>query len=328
MNDSTTIDVTVICPFFNEAAILQQAVTLLLQRLETLDAEWELIVVNDGSRDDSESIVRALGEQHSRLKLVSYPNNRGRGYALRQGIAAARGAVVVTTEIDLSWGEDIVERLLAAMREHPECDMILASPHLSGGGYRNVPFKRVMFSRLGNRIIRACVSGAGTMNTGMTRAYRREMIQTMPLEEDGKEFHLEVILKAHAFGFRFAEIPSLLEWREYKLERGQTQRKSSSRVNRLIVSHTAFSLFANPIRYVWPLSAITLVAAAVFLVLGVISYAVGVVAIYSLLLGTSLALLGLVFFTLGVIAYQGHAVQREIWLFRRERMLEKLRERE
>ena len=262
------IDVSVVCPFYNEEGILEQAVMRLVEKLRTLDAEWELLIVNDGSVDDSGAVAHGIAEREPRVRALGYGVNRGRGHALRHGIDRARGDIVVTTEIDLSWGEDIVHRLVQAMGEHPECDMVIASPHLAGGGYRNVPFKRVLFSRLGNRVIRACMSRAATMNTGMTRAYRREAIQSMPLEEDGKEFHLEVVLKAQAFGYRFHEIPSMLEWKEYKQQGQQVERKSSSKVKRLVVSHTLFSLFANPIRYVWPLGALTMLVALIFLVVG------------------------------------------------------------
>lgn len=86
------------------------------------------------------------------------------------------------------------------MSSDPGADIVVASPHLPGGGYKNVPAKRVWLSRLGNKVIRACMSDAATMNTGMTRAYRRRAILSLPLYEPGKEFHLEVILKATALG--------------------------------------------------------------------------------------------------------------------------------
>ena len=180
----------------------------------------------------------------------------------------------MTTEIDLSWGEDIVHQLVAEMREHPEIDMVVASPHLPGGGYKNVPAKRVWLSRVGNHIIRACMTNAATMNTGMTRAYRREVIQSLPLFADGKEFHLEVMLKATEFGLHIREIPALLEWKDYKHQGRRVKRKSSSRVNQVIVSHSLFSVFANPVRYVWAASLASFALGAIFFVNAVVLYCV------------------------------------------------------
>lgn len=311
------VEVSVVCPFYNEEQIIEDAVTTLLEKIENLDTTWELIVVNDGSTDKSGNIVARLCERHPQLRLVSYPSNRGRGYALRMGIAQARGEIIITTEIDLSWGEDIVERLYQAMIEHPEVDIVVASPHLPGGGYKSVPWKRVFFSQFGNWIIRACMTSAVTMNTGMTRAYRREVIQSLPLEEDRKEFHLEVIMKAQALKYHLYEIPCILEWKAYKHKGKRVQRKSSSNVNRLILTHTLFSLFANPIRYVWGLSGGVMFLSIVFLVWSVIRLLIGLVSVFTFSISLSFAIIAMMFFTFGVIAQQGYMIQKEIWTLKR-----------
>ncbi len=315
--------VSVVCPFFNEAGIIDQAVRTLLGRLSTLKMNWELILVNDGATDGSDDIVRSIAQEHPNLRLLGYPYNRGRGYALREGISAARGDIVVTTEIDLSWGENIVHELVTACQTWPDIDIVVASPHLPSGGYRNVPWKRVWLSRIGNKIIRACMSDAVTMNTGMTRAYRRELIQSLPLSEDGKEFHLEVILKATAFGAKIREIPAILEWKEYKLSGQRVNRKSSSRVNRLVISHTLFSVFANPVRYVWTLSFLSLILGAVFLGWAVVLVILKMVSAYTALMGLLFCVVSILLFVLGVVVRQGNMVQRELWLLQRATVLQK-----
>jgi glycosyltransferase involved in cell wall biosynthesis len=303
--------VSVVCPFFNEAAILDHTIRHLLQQLESLDADWELIVVNDGSTDDSERIARAIPSP--RLRVLGYRHNRGRGYALRTGIAEATGDIVVTTEIDLSWGDRIVHDLVDAFRRDPMVDIVVASPHLPPGGYRNVPAKRVWISRIGNLIIRTLMTNKVTMNTGMTRAYRRTFIQSLPLSEDGKEFHLEVILKATAFGVRVAEVPALLEWKQYKHQGKQVNRKSSSRIRRLIVSHSLFSLYAHPVRYVLGLSMLTFVLGAFFLGGAVVLYVIKMVSAYWAILGVSLIILALGLFMMALVMQQGWLIQRELW---------------
>lgn len=319
MSDSGQAPVlTTICPFYNEKDILEHAIRSMIAQLDEIGVEYEFIVVNDGSTDGGEKVAQSLQKEYSRLQVVGYSFNRGRGYALRKGIAAARGGIIVTTEIDLSWGKDIVRRLYETMKTRPEIDVLVASPHLPGGGYRNVPWKRVAISRLGNRVIRFCVSNAVTMNTGMTRAYRREVIQSLPLDEDRKEFHLEVILKAQAFGHRLAEIPALLEWKAHKQGDHVVQRKSSSNVNKLIVSHSLFSLFANPMRYVWGCSVVTLVLCMGFLSWGLLRLLAGEVSVFVLLISLSFAIIALVLFLFGVIAQQGNMVQRELWMIKRQ----------
>ena len=309
------ITVSLVCPFFNEAAIIDYTIRHLLQQLESLDADWELIVVNDGSTDGSEVIAQSIPSPH--LRVLGYPHNRGRGHALRTGIAAASGDIVVTTEIDLSWGDRIVHELVDALRRDPTLDIVVASPHLPDGGYRNVPARRVWISKIGNLVIRTLMMNAVTMNTGMTRAYRRTLIQSLPLTEDGKEFHLEVILKASAFGVRIGEIPAILEWKEHRRAGQVVQRKSSSRMRRLIVSHSLFSLFAHPVRYVMGAAMVSLALGLFFLGWAVVAMMLGEVAAYMALLGTSLVILSLGFFLTAIIMQQGWLIQRELWMVQR-----------
>jgi glycosyltransferase involved in cell wall biosynthesis len=308
------MSISVVCPFYNEAEIIEHALKQMLGQLSSLGEEWELIAVNDGSTDGSEEIARRVALGNSRLQVLGYPFNRGRGFALRTGIAAASGDIIVTTEIDLSWGEKIVQDLVAAINGWPDVDIVVASPHLAGGGYKNVPFKRVWLSRIGNRVIRSCMLNAVTMNTGMTRAYRRKAIKSLPLFEDGKEFHLEVILKAIAFGFRIREIPAVLEWKSSKHRGRRVERKSSSQVNRLIVSHSLFSVFANPVRYVWAMSFVFLGLGLIFLIAAVWLLYRHEVSAYTALLSISLVILGIVLFVIGVVVKQGNMIQREIWV--------------
>ena len=313
----TTVDVSVVCPFFNERKIIREATTRLLDRLAGLSQSWELVLVNDGSTDDSGDVVRELAAAHPQLRLIEYASNRGRGFALRTGIAAATGDVIITTEADLSWGENIVHELVAAMEEWPDADIVVASPNLPGGGYKRVPWKRVWISRLGNRVVRTLMANAATMNTGMTRAYRADVIKGLPLHEDGKEFHLEVMLKATTLGHRIREIPAVLEWRDYKHRGSRVQRKSSSKVNKLIVSHSLFSIFANPVRYVWAMSAFSLLLGVFWLVWATILLLREQVSAFAALLAILLFVIGIVLFVLGVILHQGNMIQRELWLLQK-----------
>jgi dolichol-phosphate mannosyltransferase len=315
---SDRVEVSVVTPFYNERAVVEHAIRSFAASLATLGKRWELIVVNDGSTDGSAEIAeRVVAELGPNVRLLGYPRNRGRGFALRTGIAAARGDVVATTEIDLSWGEHVVHELVAALDADPRADIVVASPHLPGGGYKNVPRDRVFYSTWGNRVIRAGVSNAATMNTGMTRAYRREVIQSLPLFEDEKEFHLEVILKATSFGYRIIEIPALLEWKDYKHAETRVVRKSSSKVNRLIVTHSLFSLFANPVHYVLPASVLFLALGALALGGAVVAWLIGAVSAFLAIFGVGLLTLGIILFVLAVVARQGNMIQHELWSLQR-----------
>ena len=123
--------------------------------------------------------------------------------------------------------------MFEALDANPTADIVSASPHLPGGGYKNVPFHRVALSKYGNYIIRTGMSFSTTMNTGMTRGYRADVIKGLPLFESGKEFHLEVILKARSTNLYIIEIPAVLEWKHYKRGHRTVKRESSSRLKKL-----------------------------------------------------------------------------------------------
>jgi len=319
VGDVAECDVSIVCPFYNEEKILSDAVHALADRLEQkLQCSWELVIVNDGSTDKSADVAGEIAAGNPNIRLLGYRFNRGRGHALRIGIEQARGRIIVTTEIDLSWGEDIVERLLEAVEQNPDADIIVASPHLPGGGYKNVPAKRVFLSRFGNYVIRKLMLDAASMNTGMTRAYRRESIHSLPLEEDKKEFHLEVILKAQAMGYRIGEIPAVLEWKAYKHEGRDVARKSSSKINKLMVTHSLFSLFANPIRYIWPLSGVAMLIAIGFFLAGVVRLFMNLVSVYMLIVSLAFSIISLVLFLFGVLTQQGNMLQSEMWRLKQE----------
>ncbi len=307
--------ISIVCPFYNEEAILQGAAEIMLRNLAPLGNSVELIVVDDGSTDGSRKLAEEIAARNPRVRLIQYDVNQGRGYALKTGVDAARGEVIITTEIDLSWGDDIVSRLCDAMRATPRADMIIASPHLPGGGYKNVPAGRVAISHWGNRLLRFCVSDSTSMFTGMTRAYRAERIQNLPTYEKGKEFHLEVVLKAIAADWTIREIPCVLEWRTHKLSKSQTQskRKSSTDIWPIVYSHLIFSFSANPSKYLMLSGALILLVAALCLGAGGAQYVMGRIAIFFLLASGVLCLIGMSIFIFAVLARQNSAILAECW---------------
>jgi glycosyltransferase involved in cell wall biosynthesis len=309
--------ISVVTPFYNEAQILEKSLTLFLASLEKLEGDWEVIIVNDGSTDASPEIAREFVKKHAdRMRLVSYPVNQGRGYALRQGINAARGEIIVTTEIDCSWGPDIVCQLADYLKAHPKVDIVVASPHLPGGGYKNVPVKRVLLSSLGNRLIQLLFQGNIRMFTGMTRGYRASAIKNLPVYEKGKEFHLEVIHKATALGYSIDEIPCVLEWKDHKLAgdmKKAAKRQSSSKIGRLIKTHLFFAFTANPLKLLWGLGLAFMAAGFVCFVWAVIRLIIGEVAIFMALTAGSCVTIGLMFFLLGVVSSQVSIIQKDLW---------------
>jgi glycosyltransferase involved in cell wall biosynthesis len=324
------MELTVICPFYNEAVLIEKNMNTMLNKLRTLDLEWELIVVNDGSTDDSLALAERVAKTEPKLKLLSYPANKGRGHALRTGLAASTGRIIVTTEADLSWGDNVVTDLYEATQRWPSADIVVASPNLPGGGYENVPWNRVLLSKLGNTIIRTFMLDVVTMNTGMTRAYRREVIQSMPLFEDRKEFHVEVILKATALGLTIKEIPAILAWPEERHTDGGGEKKKpkekgggffASRLFQFVISHAMMSILGNPTRYIWALAGLSLLTSMTMLGVSVVALLNDGVAVYNALMSVSMFILAIILFVFGIQLRMSSSLLRELWIVQREQMV-------
>ncbi len=305
--------ISVVSPMYNESANITRAIGAMHDALQTLDRPWEFIVVNDGSVDDSLALARQAAGDDPRVRIITYPLNRGRGYAIRQGFAAARGQFVIVTEADLSWGTDIVHRLLAAC-EQPGVDMVVASPHMEGGRLENVPPYRVWLTRFGNVLLRRLMPGGLTMNTGMTRAYRRCVLDAMVLHADGKELHLEIISKAHALGFSMTEIPATLAW---TVERRREKRRF--RAGGLIVSHVLYGLAESPMAvFGWVgggLLGLGAVAVLVRACLSIVGSDRGSIALP--IFGSVAAGIGILSLLAGVIAVQVRDLRREVYRLQR-----------
>ncbi len=227
--------VSVVCPMFNEGDQVAPNLKRLAAKLSELPYAWEIVLVNDGSTDGSLAAAREAAETVRQLRIVTYNRNRGRGFAIRSGLLHARGDVVVATESDLSWGEDIVGRLVDELVSG-DYDAVVASPHRQGGALENVPIHRVLYTRFGNFLLRRLMPVQLTMYTGMTRAYRANAIYGLPLEADDKELHLEILSKLAATGAKIGEIPATLRWPPGR------KAKSSFSARKYIGSHLIFGL--------------------------------------------------------------------------------------
>lgn len=229
---------SVVVPMFNEEENARRTLEQLTDASSLLRLPFELVPVNDGSKDGTPQLLRQLAREDSRVRPVSYEHNRGRGRALREGFRAARGKIVCTIDADLSYGPEYVPAMVTLLLEHPDLDYVVGSPYMPGGGTEGVPVHRLWVSRLGNRVL-ALAMGCGIHTvTGVLRAYRKDVLDSLDLESEGKELHPEIIAKAHAAGFSGLEMPAVLKTR--------TRGHSSFNLRATALSHLVFSLHERP----------------------------------------------------------------------------------
>jgi glycosyltransferase involved in cell wall biosynthesis len=238
MSDSPDIYCSIVSPMYNEESNIASTVETLERVMSSVGRPWELILVNDGSVDRTLEVAEGLCRQKSYARVITYMPNRGRGRALRTGFAEAKGRYLLTIESDLSWDASLIPQMLGIL-ERNEADLVLASPYTRGGATQGVPPGRLLVSRLGNLILSQVVPGNFKMVTQMFRAYKREVVDSLDLESDDKEIHLEILSKALALGYRAREVPAVL--------RSRGTGKSKFKFGKTIVSHLAFSYFQKPL---------------------------------------------------------------------------------
>jgi len=232
------MDLSIVIPMFNEADNARSTLNRVEETLSCFKGTYEVIAVNDGSLDNTLEILEGIAARNGHLRLVSYPKNVGRGMALRKGFEESRGDLVVSIDADLSYDPHYIIEFAETLKREQDVDFLLASPYMPGGEVQDVPFLRLLVSRFGNKILRLAMPNRIYTSTGIFRAYRRKVLDSLELESDGKEIHLEILSKAIALGFHAKEIPAVLT--------GRKKGRSKFKFKKTAISHLAFSVFEKP----------------------------------------------------------------------------------
>jgi len=223
---------------YNEAENAALTLSRVKRVLEKSGKTYEIVPVNDGSTDQTLSILQDMEGTDPHVRVVSYPNNIGRGKALRAGFTVARGDLVVSMDADLSYHPEYILDVVRVFDREADVDVVLASPYMKGGQTEGVPLVRLLVSRLGNIILSFSLPGKFKTVTCLFRGYRRKVLESLELESTGKEIHLEILSKVLALGFRVREVPATL--------RGRKKGRSKFRFRGTAVSHLMFSILQKP----------------------------------------------------------------------------------
>jgi len=234
----TPVSVSVVIPAYNEEDNITATIARVSKVLEPLEEDWEIIVVNDGSTDRTLETVNQIAAKDPRIRPISYATNAGRGKALRTGFAHAKGDFVVSTDADLSYEPKYIVDLINELKNDASIDLVIASPYMKGGRTEGVPLGRLLISKIGNRILSLAMDGNIKTITGIFRAYRRSVLESLELESEGKEIHLEILSRAVAVGYKVKEVPVVLTGRE--------KGRSKFRFRGTVVSHLLFSFYERP----------------------------------------------------------------------------------
>ena len=201
---------SIVIPAYNEGARLGATLEKVLGfvRAQGWNAEVEVIVVNDGSRDNTAALVREFAEREPMLRLVENPGNRGKGYSVRNGMLNARGEIVLFSDADLSSPIEEMPKLLAALAGG--ADIAIGSRWLRAELQTQRQSRhRQLFGRVFNLLLRITLGLRFKDTQCGFKAFTRQATQTiLPLQRIERwGFDPEILFLARKFGFRVEEVP-------------------------------------------------------------------------------------------------------------------------
>ena len=181
---------SVVMPVYNESATLREIIGKVL----AVPIDIELLCVDDGSRDGSREILAELQSQHPQVRVLLQPKNMGKGAALRRGIQEAKGDFVIIQDADLEYDPGEYPQVLEPLIQG-KADVVYGSRFLGGGPHRVLYF----WHAVGNWILTLLSNCLTNINLSdmetCYKAFRREVIQSIPIEEDRFGFEPEITVK-------------------------------------------------------------------------------------------------------------------------------------
>jgi glycosyltransferase involved in cell wall biosynthesis len=192
-------ELSLVFPVFDEEENIGRLLDEALELAPRLASDFEIVVVDDGSRDGSAAVVGRLRERDSRIRLLRHRANRGYGAALRAGLREARGELVFFSDADLQFDLDELATLLSHVRDF---DVV--------AGYRKPrrdPWGRHVLAWgwgwLVNRLFDLRVRDIDCA----FKVFRRPVLETLPMASMGAFINTELLVRARQAGFRIHQVP-------------------------------------------------------------------------------------------------------------------------
>ncbi|HOX38821.1 MAG TPA: glycosyltransferase family 2 protein [Candidatus Brocadiia bacterium] len=202
---------SIVIPAYNEQDRLGASVARITEFLSARHPDYELLIVDDGSSDGTAGIAEELTQANPKIRLVRNPANRGKGFAVRNGMMEAAGDPILFSDADLSTPIEEIEKMLPLAARN---DVVFASRGLPDSDLEvRQPLARHLTGRFFNLVIRLFfIPGVKDTQCGFKlfrRAAARELFGRATV--DGWAFDVEVLAIAHKLGMSMAEVP--VKWR-------------------------------------------------------------------------------------------------------------------
>ena len=193
--------VSVVMPVYNERATVRQVV----ERVLAVAMELEVLCVDDGSKDGSREILTELQSLYPQVRVLLQPRNMGKGAALRRGIQEASGDFVIIQDADLEYDPADYPALLEPLLQN-KADVVYGSRFQSGRPHRVLYFWHSV-ANVALTLLSNCLTDINLTDMETCyKAFRREIIQAIPIEEDRFGFEPEITVKIAKRRLRIFEV--------------------------------------------------------------------------------------------------------------------------
>lgn len=201
--------ISLIIPAYNESKIIESTINTALLFLKSSFSEYELIVVDDGSTDDTKKIIESISNPY--FRYVSHNPNKGKGSSVRDGIMASSGDVVVYTDADLAYGMEVIEELVQKMNCE-NADIAIGSRKLHPDGYKNYPLPRLLASRIFS-LLTGLIAGFNYDTQCGLKAFSSTAAKEIfsRCEINGFAFDFEVIMYAVGLSLQVTQLPVIVK---------------------------------------------------------------------------------------------------------------------
>ncbi len=200
---------SVIIPAYNEEKRLPQTLLEIDQYLKKQNYEYEIIVVNDGSKDKTAEVVKNLIPEIKELKLIDNKKNHGKGYVVRQGLLEAKGKIRLFTDADNSTSIDQVEKIFPWIDKG--FDVVIGSRDVKGAVLDPPqPLFRIFVGNVFNLMVQCIVGLWGIWDTqcGFKAFSSKAVNDILPrCRIDRWAFDPEILIIAKKLGYKIKEIP-------------------------------------------------------------------------------------------------------------------------
>lgn len=189
-----------VVPMYNEAGNIKEMIRVLSAAGRAFTADYEIIIVDDASTDDSAAIVKELAQKDKSLKLISLPLNTRFTGALKEGLKIACKEIVIYTDADLSIDADDIKKALPLMAE---VDVLNTYSERRKGETRGRMIMSWVYNSLVNSIFRLRLRD---INSSF-KIFKQKVLQDLTLSSTSPFIDAEIFLKAKARGYRLGQIP-------------------------------------------------------------------------------------------------------------------------